>query len=730
MAQSSMTDFFTSRKRPAASELKSKSKVVALDTDVTIAGYVRSKTHANASKTPVCIKLEAAVVPSQDEGPKEKSQAVSVTSASKPRTPARATRRATKSKDSKQSDLKSFLQTKTKPDDDSPTDPGHAPPITSETGSSDAVPEGLIELAVKCMKKDECPVVGTTKKELAFKETTDVEVKTDGPSVKEDSSEVSEAPQARVELDHDRKDVLVQGNLDSALNTPAIVVSNVTPTTTSKAKATQMLPSDRKESSIDRARKELSLGDIKSKLTRSARLAELKASMARYDEGRKKLNQIEKAKQNQGSSLDVPQLNEFASIELDIPVSPAKSPMKSPMKSPLKSLIGSRSPAFQRYSSLAVSGEPSLTLPSSYRHLAELFRCLDTVASLLFNRKEIITFKKLQPAVQEMSRKTFTLNHVAQMVTVFPNAFTLKQEKVHNFGTPSKQDKYQLVMEPVVELSSSDDGGAPSMTPSVLLERRRKFYHKLLEIVKKHHQEFLQSLDPPLTVPLGSLTRWHPEFAVDEVPDVVPTPLPQPPNLDKCFSAKDVLAKARDLYSCNSRMEKALQSVANASSGIPLANVNVEGVDPPAPTNTQQSPSKSLQLASALKGIPKALLEKIRARQAAKAMEAMTRTSAQCKEASQYSRLPELARILRNVFVAEKKGALPLEIVLEKVGNSYRSTLSPKDLEEHLRLIAKSVPGWISFEHLLKTDYLRLSKKADMNRVMKRLDDLASSKQS
>lgn len=50
------------------------------------------------------------------------------------------------------------------------------------------------------------------------------------------------------------------------------------------------------------------------------------------------------------------------------------------------------------------------------------------------------------------------------------------------------------------------------------------------------------------------------------------------------------------------------------------------------------------------------------------------------------------------------------------------------ELDEHLRLLAKAVPGWISFEHLLKTDYVRLSKKADMNRVMERLDDLAREK--
>lgn len=65
---------------------------------------------------------------------------------------------------------------------------------------------------------------------------------------------------------------------------------------------------------------ELSLGDIKSKLTRSARLAELKASMARFDEGRQKLNEISKAKEIQQTlNVQGPQLNQFNTIELEVP---------------------------------------------------------------------------------------------------------------------------------------------------------------------------------------------------------------------------------------------------------------------------------------------------------------------------------------------------------------------------------------------------------------------------
>lgn len=50
-----------------------------------------------------------------------------------------------------------------------------------------------------------------------------------------------------------------------------------------------------------------------------------------------------------------------------------------------------------------------------------------------------------------------------------------------------------------------------------------------------------------MAVPDHLLTRWHPRFSVDEVPDVVPAELPQPPHVDKLTTAQEVLAKARSM---------------------------------------------------------------------------------------------------------------------------------------------------------------------------------------
>lgn len=55
-------------------------------------------------------------------------------------------------------------------------------------------------------------------------------------------------------------------------------------------------------------------------------------------------------------------------------------------------------------------------------------------------------------------------------------------------------------------------------------------------------------------VPEDQLTRWHPRFNVDEVPDIKPAELPQPPTTEKVATAQEVLACARNLMSPRVRL--------------------------------------------------------------------------------------------------------------------------------------------------------------------------------
>ncbi|MEQ2185501.1 hypothetical protein GOODEAATRI_018811 [Goodea atripinnis] len=154
------------------------------------------------------------------------------------------------------------------------------------------------------------------------------------------------------------------------------------------------------------------------------------------------------------------------------------------------------------------------------------------------------------------------------------------------------------------------------------------------------------------------------------------------------------------------------------------------------PTVPQASISAAAQTPSSLKGVPQSLLDRvgiIRAKEAQKLQAAMTRNPAQEERLLMMSRLGELARILRNVFVAEAKAALIMEVACNRMVASYRSALSPEliycplspikgEMEKHIRLLAEVAPDWLSIHPVRKDFYLKLNKMVEVSIVLDKLN--------
>ena len=70
-------------------------------------------------------------------------------------------------------------------------------------------------------------------------------------------------------------------------------------------------------------------------------------------------------------------------------------------------------------------------------------------------------------------------------------------------------------------------------------------------------------------------------------------------------------------------------------------------------------------------------LPQIRCKQAQKQLAQMTRQPEQERRLQRLERLPELARVLRGVFVSERKPALTMEVACARMAGSYRAALSP-----------------------------------------------------
>uniref|UniRef100_A0A336MBD5 CSON013720 protein n=1 Tax=Culicoides sonorensis TaxID=179676 RepID=A0A336MBD5_CULSO len=520
----------------------------------------------------------------------------------------------------------------------------------------------------------------------------------------------------------------------------------------------------------------LPLDKIKDKLGKSDRLTELKTKLNKIQQGLDRLDRMEterKALSTPKKTVEITNeiankpksLKKFDQLEVEV-LSPRKeftspikiqhtTPQKNPLMTPTKEyktptrrlfspgkdplMSPPRAPAHHRFQHLIETGRPTLQLPYKYRYILEVFKAVDTVCAMLHNRNEKITFKKLKPAVQRIMRKNFHESHLAQILHLFPEAFNFHIEKTRNFGSETKQETYQLVIVPNgVKLPSKKDikeenlvknADQSAMNPQILIERQEKLRNVLIEMVKDEHEKFLKTLDPPMNIDRKKLTRWHPDFDLEGVPEVKRGDLPQPPQEDRMTSAKDILSTARNLFNCGTDMEKALERLqekkkkdaeeilATPLTDVPNANKNEP--EPPAPSKNTQN---------LLKGVPASLLEKIRQKQAAKALDQMTRRPSQDKEATNYSRLPELARHIRNVFITERKGVLPFDVVLLKIQNSYRATLNNKEMEEHLRLIGKEIPNFLTFPVIRKQLYVKFAKDSNFQDVLTKLEQLAATK--
>lgn len=432
-------------------------------------------------------------------------------------------------------------------------------------------------------------------------------------------------------------------------------------------------------------------------------------------------------------------------------MSPKKTATPRRLFSPTKSNVV---PAYQRFANLASDAvTTSLQLPFKYRSLLETFRCVDSICAMFYNRKETITFKKLKPAVQRMSRKNLSENQLAQIKYLDPDAYIFEQRKMLNPGSHTKYDYYQLVVTPNVQPLPSNYGAneeigvqkldddnivrkadTKTMNPQIMIARYQRFQQILLDRVKHEHDVFLRSLVPPMIIPKEKVRRWHAEFNLEGCPDILPGELPQPPNIEKFSSAKDILSTARNLFNCSTPTERMMEryNATKASTNDASSNSLSAACSQSTPTSTVTTadPTPTTDpVSKVLKGVPKSLLEKIRAKQAAKHLDAMTRRSSQDAEANKYARLPELARYIRNIFVTENKGVLEMDKVIAKLENSFREKMTKNNLRELLEIISKEAPrNWLTFHFIRKTDFIKINRHENLAEVIKELERRAQEK--
>jgi len=353
-------------------------------------------------------------------------------------------------------------------------------------------------------------------------------------------------------------------------------------------------------------------------------------------------------------------------------------------------------PAFVKFFALAdTKAENSLPLSPKFNQLLDTFRCLENVVCLLFNRNESCTFDKIVRGVQKMTRRSFNLNVLSQIKSLYPESYDLSYEKQSKMSATSVTKlEFVLILRPLIK--------SDLMTPSIMLERKKVLTNTLLNITKEHHKRFCASLQPPVYVERLNLTRWHPQFRLEDVEDIpiAVDAIPKPSLKPVTKNAFEILMRKKDTTE-SEECDKAV---------IP---------------NTEVKSSPTKVTSGALKGISAVLLERIRAKEASNIAKEMTRSPAVEKKLSIMRRLPDIIKIVHNHFISEKKTAIPFETLIMKTKESYYTAVSLPEIQDWLKLLCELLPDWIYILEVKKGSFVKIDKEKSVEDLIQRLDGKA-----
>lgn len=385
-----------------------------------------------------------------------------------------------------------------------------------------------------------------------------------------------------------------------------------------------------------------------------------------------------------------------------------------------------KTPAFISFHNLAAKGDGTLPLPYTYKFLAEVFRCTDTIAAMLHNRKEIITVEKMKTAVQQMMRKDFSMSYLKQIKTVFPASYRYAWENIiGRYG--KKMAEYELHMTVNLDYKSEMVGNvepnmeknptAERLGPQGMVERKTVFHNSLVNIVKSHHKKFCSELETPISVEDDQLVKFHKDFDVDRCPPIVDSDFPEAPFVEKVTTAAQILEKSRALFEINPKLAETLVKAADAKQ---------TGENPSGPTEVKVEAPKPAPkpIRKELQGLPPKLIEKILAKEAEKAAREMFTDKGREEKIKRLRRMPVLARILKNTFTSENKPALPFDMVIKKAVSSYPGHLPSEVMIKDVRYLIEVAKPWVGNPMVQASEYLKLNKNMDVNDVVKQLEKM------
>lgn len=355
-----------------------------------------------------------------------------------------------------------------------------------------------------------------------------------------------------------------------------------------------------------------------------------------------------------------------------------------------------------RYRYLLTKDNKSLRLPFKYQILLAKFLALETVCMIQgYCRGKTVTFDSARSSVERTCSKEFTEDDLARIMTVYPDAYHLSAIYRHGRSPEGIRGTVGGYHRGRSSIRISVDYGSDTEVDACMSARKETFSTGLMDITKTAHQMFLQQMSPPLSCEDKLVMEWHPDFHLDNVPDVKKAALPA--CNDHVPSAADVLNRT---CSISTTVKRALDHVI-AKQSIPKSPVKKRRVD--SPTRATASPTKRTptEAQAAPRGKPMTLLERIRLKERLIKEEKM-RSHEETLGASQAKRQWECAMILRSCAIAMRRTALPTRECVTAITRNIKVPMAEVKILEILVELSKEVPQWCSIKKVQDKKYFTM----------------------
>ncbi|KAG0057498.1 hypothetical protein BGZ83_009137 [Gryganskiella cystojenkinii] len=156
------------------------------------------------------------------------------------------------------------------------------------------------------------------------------------------------------------------------------------------------------------------------------------------------------------------------------------------------------------------------SLPTHLNTLYTIFNGLESVLTFLNGQKRLCFYHKSKKQVELQCGRNFELKHLAQFITVMPEAYRLT-------AAPCLVGETRMRSILIQTVDLEDESSGPYRTQP---DRRKElFRERLMDHVKQEHEAFLRTTKSKgKDLPPG---QWHTEFDLEQVSEIKESTLPE-----------------------------------------------------------------------------------------------------------------------------------------------------------------------------------------------------------